>query len=226
MDESRRKEVVRVYDNVLTDDICEQMIAGFNRCAIHPDNDKYHIVERATIGDSDETLSTFRNTDIINFRGSNVAIIDKPLADLCWDTLLGAVYTNAVKPYNDDMGGALDRIFPWRIWQVDMLKYTQGVGFYKQHVDSDDGIMTHRVFSLIVYLNDVEEGGETLFPWQGLVVTPKKGRAVLFPSTWPYPHQATIPISDDKYVMAIWAEPDDERLHKIKHEEWIKTGGT
>jgi prolyl 4-hydroxylase len=37
-----------------------------------------------------------------------------------------------------------------------------------------------RVSTLIVYLNDVEEGGQTLFPESGLAVTPRKGSALYF----------------------------------------------
>lgn len=37
-----------------------------------------------------------------------------------------------------------------------------------------------RISTLVVYLNDVGAGGETVFPEVGLVVTPKKGNAVYF----------------------------------------------
>jgi prolyl 4-hydroxylase len=36
--------------------------------------------------------------------------------------------------------------------------------------------------TLFLYLNDVEEGGETHFPHIDTVVKPKRGRAVLWPS--------------------------------------------
>jgi len=37
-----------------------------------------------------------------------------------------------------------------------------------------------RVSTLVVYLNDVEEGGETYFPEIGLSVVPKRGNAIYF----------------------------------------------
>ncbi len=37
-----------------------------------------------------------------------------------------------------------------------------------------------RVSTMVIYLNDVEEAGETTFPDVGLSVTPKKGAAVYF----------------------------------------------
>jgi hypothetical protein len=41
-----------------------------------------------------------------------------------------------------------------------------------------------RVFTLFMYLSEVEEGGETTFERLGLRATPKKGRALLWPSTF------------------------------------------
>lgn len=40
-----------------------------------------------------------------------------------------------------------------------------------------------RILTFFLYLSDVEEGGETDFPNAGVRVTPKLGRAVLWPST-------------------------------------------
>jgi prolyl 4-hydroxylase len=40
-----------------------------------------------------------------------------------------------------------------------------------------------RIASLVIYLNDVEAGGETVFPEVGLSVAPAKGSAVYFAYT-------------------------------------------
>jgi prolyl 4-hydroxylase len=40
-----------------------------------------------------------------------------------------------------------------------------------------------RILTFFLYLSDVEEGGETAFPYLGLAVKPKKGKALLWPST-------------------------------------------
>ena len=50
--------------------------------------------------------------------------------------------------------------------------------FPEQQVDLDKG--GQRVSTLVMYLNDVEQGGETSFPEIGLSVAPKKGSAVYF----------------------------------------------
>jgi prolyl 4-hydroxylase len=47
------------------------------------------------------------------------------------------------------------------------------------HINRQQGF---RIFTLYFYLSNVEEGGGTHFPQMNITVTPKKGRAVLWPS--------------------------------------------
>jgi prolyl 4-hydroxylase len=72
---------------------------------------------------------------------------------------------------------------------IQILRYTVG-GEYKAHFDyfapDDPGSQVHlakggqRVSTMVMYLNDVAQGGETIFPALHLAVTPKKGSAVYF----------------------------------------------
>lgn len=72
---------------------------------------------------------------------------------------------------------------------IQILHYPVGAE-YKAHFDyfppDDPGSLPHlakggqRVSTLVMYLNDVQEGGETTFPSVQLSVTPKKGSAVYF----------------------------------------------
>lgn len=72
---------------------------------------------------------------------------------------------------------------------IQILNYQIG-GEYKNHFDyfppEDPGSAVHlakggqRVSTLVMYLNDVEQGGETIFPAIHLAVSPNKGSAVYF----------------------------------------------
>jgi len=67
---------------------------------------------------------------------------------------------------------------------MQILQYHPGQ-FYKQHHDQQTGHWTPqgvRLYTFFVYLSDVEEGGGTKFPHLGFQVTPKRGRAILWPS--------------------------------------------
>ena len=73
-----------------------------------------------------------------------------------------------------------------------------------------------RVLTLLLYLNDVTEGGGTSFPdlpGGGVVVQPRKGRAVLWPSVLDSDprlkdgrtmHEALPVITGEKYAANAW----------------------
>lgn len=66
---------------------------------------------------------------------------------------------------------------------IQILQYAPGQE-YKAHHDffssSSKVANNNRISTLIMYLNDVEDGGETYFPKLNLSVSPKKGMAVYF----------------------------------------------
>ena len=67
-----------------------------------------------------------------------------------------------------------------------VLKYEVGqrYGVHHDFGGQDRGLACGpRILTFFLYLSDVEEGGETAFPSLGLSVQPKKGKALLWPST-------------------------------------------
>ncbi|MDR9402242.1 MAG: 2OG-Fe(II) oxygenase [Halothece sp. Uz-M2-17] len=93
-----------------------------------------------------------------------------------------------------------------------ILRY-QPREFYQRHVDNllltnrfeevKQGIPT-RDISIVGYLNDDFEGGETYFDRQEIKVTPKKGSVLIFPSYYTHPH-ASLPIDTGvKYAFTSW----------------------
>lgn len=82
-------------------------------------------------------------------------------------------------------------------------KYNKNKGKYVYHDDSYNTHNSQRVITFLWYLNTVEEGGETVF-WDNYKIKPEKGKLLLFPSTWTYPHTGKMPISHDKYIITGW----------------------
>ncbi len=103
---------------------------------------------------------------------------------------------------------------------LQILNYKVG-GEYTPHFDyfppDDPGSAVHiakggqRVSTLILYLNEGMEGGETTFPHLGLAITPKKGSAIYFeycdingkiePSTL---HAGAPVTSGEKWIATKW----------------------
>lgn len=73
-----------------------------------------------------------------------------------------------------------------------------------------------RIASLVIYLNDVERGGETTFPRSGLAVAPRKGSAVFFAytdaqsRTDPMSFHAGAPVTrGEKWIATRWMRERD-----------------
>lgn len=83
--------------------------------------------------------------------------------------------------------------------------YLRGSGYYRSHHDGapwDPEPTSLRVLGAVMYLNTVERGGETAFPMHDLKVKAKAGSIALFPASWTHPHQACVPISEDKWIIS------------------------
>ena len=85
-------------------------------------------------------------------------------------------------------------------------RYIEKEGKYEYHNDFSINYSKkmHRVITYIFYLNDVIEGGETEFFGGDIRITPKKGKLILFPSSWTFPHCGKMPISSNKYIITGW----------------------
>jgi uncharacterized Zn finger protein len=60
---------------------------------------------------------------------------------------------------------------------ISVIKYEEG-GFYKEHTDAN--FKFHRLYTVIIYLNDDYEGGETEFTRINKKYKLKKGDALFF----------------------------------------------
>ena len=79
---------------------------------------------------------------------------------------------------------------------------TDGNDAFDTHVDVSDYASARRFLSFMWYLNDVNEGGETIF--DDLTIKPKTGTMIIFPPLWMYPHKGVAPISNTKYIMSTY----------------------
>ncbi len=88
---------------------------------------------------------------------------------------------------------------------VKIQKTLPGEGYHLWHFEKGSTIGTaNRFLAWTLYLNDIEEGGETEFLYQKLRVKPKKGRFAIWPAGFPYVHRGNPPLKDVKYIATSW----------------------
>ncbi len=76
--------------------------------------------------------------------------------------------------------------------------------WFHEHADAWNVASATRQVSVIAYLNDVVQGGETVFPALDYSQRCEKGSVVLFPSNYLYHHIARPPESGPKIVVVTW----------------------
>ena len=78
-------------------------------------------------------------------------------------------------------------------------------GYHVWHLEHGKGFENEpRAFVFSIYLNDVEDGGETEFLHFSKRVKPKTGRIVIWPAAFPYLHRGNPPLSGEKYILTSW----------------------
>ena len=128
---------------------------------------------------------------------------------------LGLNYTN--RPFIDFF---FTKIYPLYTQHYSLLKQTSrhtifdmklqktcpGEGYHNWHVEHDRMGNRNRLMAFMVYLNDVEEGGETEFLYQKCRFKPKRNTLLLWPANYTHAHRGNPPLSNDKFILTGWVE--------------------
>ena len=94
---------------------------------------------------------------------------------------------------------------PFAFTSMKIQKTLPTEGYHVWHIEHGNTMDTSmRGFVFSVYLNDVEEGGETEFLNFSQRVKPKTGRIVIWPAAFPYLHRGNPPLSGEKYILTSW----------------------
>ena len=79
-------------------------------------------------------------------------------------------------------------------------------GYHIWHSENIAKGCGRRILAHMMYLNDVEEGGETEFLYLSKRFKPRKGTLLIWPAGFTHTHRGNPPISGDKYVATGWVE--------------------
>ena len=116
-----------------------------------------------------------------------------------------AVMTNMYAPYNKKYD-ILQKHDKHSISAIKIQKTTMGSGYHVWHSEVMGKMCNERLLVFIIYLNDVEEGGETEFLYYPRRIKPKTGRGILFPCHFQHTHRGNQPLSGEKYIVTGWIE--------------------
>lgn len=176
-------DFIQIYEDVLEPDICDFLVNLFEQ-----NQDK----QEKIVNDRKPNFTQFNLTQNRELN-EQVNQVQNHLIQKTFE------YRNKYYEFTDD------RVFPSQhaFEQYRIKRYIPNENeAFDAHVDVIDHETSRRFLSFFWYLNDVETGGETQF--KDLIITPKKGKLVMFPPLWMFPHKGLEPISGPKYIISTY----------------------
>lgn len=191
--DSRYIDFIGMYENVYPDGFCNHIISEFER-----------ILNRGFCGnrqDDEGTLKT-KKEDIFYFLNmgnhnlssfNNISTKDVFFAGLqnCFDN-----YTNqfdVLKQSNI------------KCTSVKIQKTVPGAGYHIWHCEQGNEETANRCLVYSLYLNDIDEAGETEFLYQKLRIPPKENCMVIWPASYTHTHRGNVVHGNkSKYIITGW----------------------
>ncbi len=132
--------------------------------------------------------------------------------DFMLDHQCGYLY---VKQYNEIVGMCMqeyvnqyEQLLHFRYQQayLNVQRTLPSEGYHAWH--SEDGSLgcNRRIVATMMYLNNVEEGGETEFLYQRKRFKPKRGQVLIWPAGFTHTHRGNPPLKGEKYISTSWLE--------------------
>ena len=164
-------------------------------------------------------ISLFKDSDkktkgkVFDANGQHVEALEKVSLELVLDTEgkwaephreLHEKVSQAVMSYVNSVPALQVAPLCWSAYK--MKCYKKNKGQFKWHFDAASKSSFQRQLAIILYLNDVTQGGGTHFYHQQVGTSPRQGDAILFPPFWTHMHCGDIPVSEDKYIITSFAE--------------------
>jgi hypothetical protein len=151
------------------------------------------------------TNSTFKKDDQL-FVSDLLSGMELDVSDTAPFKMFNERFWSTVYPQYVEKYGVLDTISHMSIRLVKTQKTEIGGGYHVWHAENTNPNFMRRILTFILYLNDVDEGGETEFLYYPKRVKAKQGRLILWPAGFTHTHRGNPPMSNTKYIMTGWVE--------------------
>jgi hypothetical protein len=188
-------DFIAVYENAFSQFFCDEVINHFELmntkglCFSRQDQENIPKIQK-------DDLSLFAHDNAI-MKLENTPDIYQVFKKIFWDDY----YTRYMNEY-----AILKKFGSHSSYSFKVQKTEIGGGYHDWHCETANRECSHRILAWMVYLNNVEEGGETEFLYQHKRIKPKSGSILIFPAGFTHTHRGNPPLSNAKYVITGWIE--------------------
>lgn len=184
---------IGIFEDAYPKEYCESVISYFDKA------EKAGLaINRQKQGDitklQKDDLQVFAHDSInLNYAGELI----KPFNEVFW----GQAYPEYANTFSILKDYAPHSNYTYKIQKTEI-----GQGYHMWHSESTNKAMSVRILAWTLYLNDVEEGGETEFLYYPKRIKPKAGTLIIWPAGFTHTHRGNPPISNTKYIVTGWIE--------------------
>lgn len=189
---------IRVTDGVLTHETCRKLIEAFNlldQSGLTYDRQKGEKIAKERKTDTSVDVTEILYENLTKESGEK-------LLQSIRDHIISYVEMHEVGMF----GRPAEESFPMSQAGIKIQMTKPSEGYHVWHCENGGLAVKGRFLAWILYLNDIEEGGETEFIHLSERVQPKTGRLVIFPAGWTHAHRGNPPLSNTKYIATGWME--------------------
>jgi hypothetical protein len=193
MTENSQEDFIAVFDGVIDPSECQKIIEFYEKLkSMNLTFDRQQMNDKKPHQKNDETAFLL-DQQILNIDSNPILI---PFVENFWKCY--AEYVNVFSVLlESEMHG---------INSIRLQKTLPGQGYHSWHFEASDSTSSRRIIAWTLYLNDVQEGGETEFLYQRKRVAAKAGRLAIWPSAFTHTHRGNPPLSNEKYILTGWLE--------------------
>lgn len=186
------KNFVGIFKNAFSKEYCEKVIKHYEDMVSAGHGQTRLQSENATKIRKDDVQLFADEVDYIPLR-----VVSKEFNAIFWGTCY---------PMYENEFSSLKESGRHSSYTHKIQKTKIGGGYHVWHYESDNKERSQRLLTWTLYLNDVEEGGETEFLYYPMRVKPKAGTLIIWPSAFTHTHRGNPPISNEKYIVTGWTE--------------------
>lgn len=195
MKDIHHEDFIGVYDGFFEKEYCNKLISYFEWSLKNN-----RVWKRSESESIKSDMSCTLNPDPVNdieFSFQNSYGLMQQFNTVFWDECY-ADYSS--------MYSVLKNYDQHTIYSYKIQKTEPGQGYHVWHCESGEKMFNSRIAAYILYLNDIDEGGETEFLYCSRRVPAKTGRLCIFPGNYPWTHRGNPPLKQTKYIMTGWIE--------------------
>lgn len=176
-------DFINIYENCLSEEVCSLIIKHtLEEYSDFKESNSYNLLN---------TIDTYPVHEDDDFWKKEFTKI-KNIADRNIENFLSFSNLNTLKSYNYNHSAISCQIQGRNI----PIHYDNEIDYAKDN-------LRVRNFAVLIYLNDNFEGGELVFPIQKVIIKPKVGMMVIFPTSFMHPHITTPNFIEDRFVLRL-----------------------